>query len=176
MADKKQIKMPETPFISMGGGEKGQFSKNRSSIVLVLIALFIVAGAVVYYAKLGKKASQQEASPTPEIQIAPGVPGVSPPVLPKVTAPQQGQSLRAFFTQASPNNFKEIFLENVPQAAADSFATFSSSTGGEEKINAARSFYIILSNPGADRSDPQFEKFLLDVRKQLEDSLGSPLF
>lgn len=137
-----------------------------------VVLLAVVLGAL-YFRNLKQSKPAEEPSLPPLASI---VPGATPPQLPKVEEDTKKTQLRAFFQKASPDNFKEAFLDTLPAAAADAYVKYSSAASVDDKQAAARGFYILLNNPGAPNSDSQFLPFTKDVRAELEKEIGKPLF
>ena len=146
-------------------------------IILAILAIALLAAALGYYyfRSLRQPPKGEEAAPTISLAASP-IPGATPPQLPKVQEEDKKVTLREFFKKASPVNFKELFLETLPAAAAESYLRYSSADSAEAKQGAARGFYILLNNPAAPNSDPQFVPFVKDIHAQLEKEIGKPLF
>lgn len=150
--------------------------KSKLAIIIAVVSVLILLGLIVFFVKGSKKPPKTSTSQESGILVASPNAKISPPVLPKVKEASKSIELGAYFKRVSPANFKDTFLANLPDAAAEDYLKYIKTENPEEKINAARSFYIILNNPAADRSDPQFNKFVIDIRADLEKTLGKPLF
>lgn len=151
-----------------------QFGFNkRLWLTIGGLLIILIIGALLLLANVNKS-SQQQPAPQTELEVSSPVPGVSPPALPPVEQEDQLEKLRAYFAGAS-SNFKEDFMDQVPQIAAVKYEEYLVAEG-DSKVEAARAFYIYLNNPAVDRSDPAFEPFLADVKSDLEKTLGKPLF
>lgn len=161
------------PFV--GGGGYVKPPKGRLAIIIAAVSVLILLGLIAFFVKGSKQNPKISASQEPRIMVASPNPNASPPVLPKIKEASKSSELGAYFKRVSPDNFKDTFLANLPDAAADAYLMYTKTENPEEKINAARSFYIILNNPAADRSDPQFTKFVLEIKADLEKTLGKPL-
>ncbi len=142
--------------------------------VTILILLTIIGGIIIYNQKASKKAEEAGVSPSP-IPLSSVNPEISPPVPPPVVDTKK-ETLRTYFKSASPKNFREDFLNNLPDRAADDYIKYSSAAEDSEKIKYARSFYMFLNNPAVNRNDPEFLNFVADIRADLESKLGGPLF
>ena len=165
-----------SPDASLGGpvspsGGPFKFGPRLVWVLGGLLLLVLIIAALVVFKGVRKTAEQQ---PAAEGEVSLPVPGVSPPALPPVEEEDQFEKLSAYFAGAS-TNFKEEFMDQVPQIAAVKYDEYLAAEG-DTKLAAARAFYIYLNNPAVDRSDPAFEPFLADVKVDLEKVLGKPLF
>lgn len=167
----------KTPSPPPPDNNKLKFFDSRRGLLIGAAIVLLVIGLLAFYAKnLKKPAKDVPGKEQEQIVAASPIPGASPPQLPKVKEQSKKDQVRAFFQKASPANFKEVFLDTLPEAAADSYIKYSSAASQDDKQGAARGFYIILNNPGAPSSDPQFLAFTKDVRAELEKGIGKPLF
>lgn len=169
MGNEPNLKPPEASF--------GEIFNNFGGpkIILAVLVITILAAALGFYYWRNLKPSKPEETQTMP-PLASVIPGATPPQLPKAQEEDKKAQLREFFVKASPVNFKEVFLETLPEAAADAYIKYSAASSVADKQAAARGFYIILNNPGAPSSDPAFGLFVKDVRAALEKEIGKPLF
>lgn len=146
---------------------------SLKGLVVGVVFLLIVLGVlVVIGAKTIRKAPQPPVPPA-----APNTGTMATPV-PITVVSDEGQkaALRSYFVKASPNNFKEEFMANVPVEAVGAYNEFVKSASGEAKLSAARNFFIYLNNPAVNRTNPQALAFLADVKADLGKTVGQALF
>lgn len=146
------------------------FSGSRLGALLALVAIIIIAGLFLIYRQKTSKPVDQAVSPS-QVPLSSVNPEISPPVLPMVIASKK-ETLRTYFKSASPNNFREDFLNNLPDRAADDYQKYIAATDEAEKRKYAISFYMFLNNPAVNRNDPEFINFAGDVRADLESKVG----
>lgn len=151
-----------------------KFSGSRLGALLALVAIIVLAGLFLIYRQKTSKPTEQTPSPS-QIPLSSVNPEISPPVPPPVVDTKK-DTLRNYFKVASPKNFREAFLDNLPDRAADDYIKYSNATDEAEKLKYARSFYMFLNNPAVNRNDPEFINFAADIRTDLEAKLGGPLF
>jgi len=155
----------------MPKGKRPKIGVGLAVAVLILLAI-VVAGLMI-----GKKTQKQPiVQQSPQIPVSSPNPETSPSALPTIKEKTKTEELRTYFSAASSSHFKEEFLQQLPDMAANSYIAFKNSTNNEDKLNSARSFYIILNNPAINRNDPEFINFAADIRADLESKLGGPLF
>lgn len=135
---------------------------------LVLILIFVLSFFV-----LNKK-------PSPDVSQSPKtaekVLEQSPVALPAIKEnTQEANPLKDYFKSVS-SNFQDSFMTNVPEIAANAYKKYLDAPEGEEKLEAARAFYIYLNNPGVLKDDPSYNQFLTDVKGDLENTLKRNLF
>lgn len=99
----------------------------------------------------------------------------SPVALQAIKKGDQANFLKEYFLKASPH-FRDDFMENIPEMTANAYQRYLQVAEGEEKLEAARAFYIYLNNPGPKHDDPSYVEFTNDVREDLENTLGRKLF
>ena len=94
--------------------------------------------------------------------------------LPIVTEQAQIDPLQEYFSSISPN-WKDEYITKVPKVAAVAYQDFLDSDD-EDQFYAAQDFYVYLNNPSVIKTDDQYINFLNDVRDDLEDQIGEPLY
>jgi len=137
------------------------------ALLLVLVAVLTSIG---YLAK-------QKKTPSAGEQKAPAAQGKegSPVALPAIKNDAGADELKTYFTSISPS-FKDEFMSQVPEVTKEAYKKYKEIADPDQKLEAARAFYIYLNNPGPKSKDPLFEEFLQDVKSDLETALGTTLF
>lgn len=144
---------------------------GRQKLIGAVVAILIVGLIVAIFQNL-----RQEAPPEEELPISSPVAGASPVPLAAIEEKGQADVLTAYFGRVSPANFDEDFMDKVPQLAASAYLEYTQAADSDSKQESARTFYIYLTNPAVDQSDPRVAAWLADVKADLEKTLGKPLF
>lgn len=137
-------------------------------VTLILIAIFVFSFLVI------RKEPSSSVSQSPE--IAQNALEQSPVALPAIKENNEvANPLKDYFKSVS-SNFQDSFMTNVPEIAPDAYKKYLDAPEGDEKLEAARAFYIYLNNPGSYKDDPSYQQFLSDVKSDLENTLSRNLF
>lgn len=142
-------------------------------LVLGLFAVLVLVVAAILYFGAGKSKDEDGGAGT-NLEVSTPVPGENPSPPPAVAGEDDKKTISEYFTSVS-SVYKEEYLPRIPQVAVDAFKKYQG-TQGDEKLDAARSFFIYLNAPGVSAGDPLFEEFAEDVKEDLEKTLGRTLF
>lgn len=153
---------------------KSKKPKISNGLAIAVVILLIIVVASFFAARRGGDKSQ-EGGIQPSVSTAPSAETSSPGVQ-VVQKVNEKNELRDYFRVVSPNNFKDEFLNWVPELAFKKYMDMSQEKDTQAKLEAAREFYILLNNPMVNRNDPQAINWIVDVRSDIERQLGKPLF
>ena len=140
----------------------------------------LIVGVVLVFPRPGEKSATSTGELTdktnPDV-ILPSANPNPPPLAPISDFEYRAQAttLSAYFKQVSPVNFKEEFMASVPAVTSTAYDQYLGAGDEAAKLESARNFYDYLSGSSV-KSDPEFIKFLEDVKSDLEKTLGKPLF
>lgn len=140
-----------------------------------LVAIIFIAIFIFTIVSLRKKTPPSQDT-NQSLETAVKAVEQSPVALPAIKEQnEQSNVLKQYFSQVSVH-FQDNFMQNVPEITLDAYKKYLDAPEGEEKLEAARAFYIYLNNPGALKDDPSYNQFLADIKDDLENTLGRNLF
>lgn len=151
------------------GMRSPRFWLAAGAIILILVAILVT----ISYLAGNKKIPATGPNQQQPAGVSSPLPGASPYKLPAVSDQSDINLLKDYFKQASPN-FRDELMSLVPAVATDYYKKYKDATG-DAKLEAAKAFYIYLNNP-ASVSNNQYKTFIDDVKRDLEKSIGKPLF
>lgn len=167
---------------------ESEVSSSQNSLPSSRLWLLIIIGAglfvlilvlVVWWGKR-KPPHQPGLGQVPSVSrlISSPDPGAKAPELPTVSSALAKETLKDYFSRVSAQNFEEGFLENMPQVVFDYYQKYlaTSEASASAKKEAARAFYIYLNAPSKNKSNPKYAGFVSDVKKDLENTLGTSIF
>ena len=142
-------------------------------LVLAIIVVAVAVGLLALYFKVGTKGAQPIQT-SENATLSTPVSHETPKPPPAISNADDKQALSDYLTNVS-TNFKPEYMEKIPQVALDGFKKYQAA-GGDEKLEAARTFYIYLNSPGVALGDDIYPEFVKDVQNDLEKALGKKLF
>lgn len=158
------------------------FKPPKSWLIVGVVAAAAIAVLLVLYFAVFKTKDQPGQDQTATRSVLPQNQAVdSPPpdykkpeALAPVTAEDDKKVLSQYFASKT-EYWKSDFISKVPSEARPALNNYQSAQG-EDKVVLARTFYEIVSNPGADDRNPDWINFLIKFREKLEEEVGKKLY
>ena len=135
--------------------------------VLVLVVLVLFVGALVAVKRQTKSdlSSEGVALPSPNAPQAPVVPA----------PPAKRAEIRTYLVAVGGETFKEEYLDRISESAVDAYIAYKDEKDPIKKLEAARSFYVVMNMP-TNFSNSGYMEMVQAIRADLDKQLGSPIF
>jgi hypothetical protein len=146
----------------------------RFWLVLGIIIIAVFVGILILALKMGAGKSSPDQVQNKNNAISTPVSTEKPTPPPPISNQDDKKALSDYFGKVS-TNFKPEYMDKIPQVAANAYKNYQAATG-DNKLDAARTFYIYLNSPGVAGTDPIYAEFTRDVQSDLEKTVGKKLF